>query len=372
MHVGVPLLSLAPGQVGGSETYVRGLLTAFNEGYGPEKATVLSLERTAGSLQEVHGNHVSLATVPGLSFGDGNIGRSISLAADSLRSGLIAEYLPANLDLIYYPLSVPVPKNSSGKPTVVTIHDVQHHDLPNLFSRAELLYRRFFYDKPAQKADRVITVSQFSADRISEALGIPRDRVHGIHSGVDHTLFTPDGSPADIGGLPERYIYYPANGWTHKNHARLFEAMAQVEDPNIHIVLTGRLPTSLLEGRGKRVFYAGAVSNNQVAGLYRGAIATVFPSLYEGLGLPPLEAMACGCPVVASDLPPIRETCGDAAILFDATSVDAIARSIRQVLDDAPLRATLTRKGLARSAGFTWQASAEAHTRVFGLAIRKP
>ena len=196
---------------------------------------------------------------------------------------------------------------------VVSLLDVQHLDLPGLFSRAERTYRRRFYDAAARRADVVITISEFTKSRIVETLGIEPSRIIVAPLGVDAAEFEPNLGPR------ENLLLYPARGWPHKNHATLFEAFSllRAEDPTLRLVLTG----GGLDGSGAvpaGVDVRGLVGRDELRELYRTAAALVFPSLYEGFGLPPLEAMASGCPVAASRAGSLPEICGDAAVLFDA------------------------------------------------------
>lgn len=263
-------------------------------------------------------------------------------------------------DVVHYPVTVPVPR-VQGAPRVVSLLDVQHHELPQMFSRAERAFRGWAYDGSARKADRVITISEHARHGIVERLGIPPERVHAIHLGVDHALFNPDGPVRE--GLPERYVVYPANTWPHKNHAGLLRAWERVGDPDLHLVLSGQTygkPTP----SGERVIHIGHIPLDEMPGLLRGAEALVFPSLFEGFGLPLLEAMACGTPVAASDRGAIAEVAGDAALLFDPDDPDAMAAAIEAVAGDASPHAA----AIEHAAGFTWEATAAAHLEVYGLA----
>ena len=132
-----------------------------------------------------------------------------------------------------------------GVPTVATVYDLQHREMPGLFSRAERAYRRWAYEGAARRADLVITTSEYSRERLVEIAGIPADRVVAVPMGIDTDRFRPDPTPADATlaerlSLPERYVVYPANLWPHKNHDRLVDALAQVEDRDLHLVLTGQ------------------------------------------------------------------------------------------------------------------------------------
>ena len=157
------------------------------------------------------------------------------------------------------------------------------------------------------------------------------------------------------------FLLYPANRWPHKNHERLFEALALLRRgrPELRLVLTG----SGHEGKPvpAGVDVRGRVSADELVELYRTAGALVFPSLYEGFGYPPLEAMACGCPVACSSVCSLPELVGDAAVLFDPQSPEAIAEGIDRALGDAGLPA----HGLERAARFTWEACVLAHEVVY-------
>ena len=176
-----------------------------------------------------------------------------------------------------------------------TIHDLQHEAYPQFFSRPQLSYRRRVYGRSVRSSRIVIAVSEHVRDDLVERLGSPAERVRVIHHGVDHDRFT-----LEAAGKREPFLLYPANWWPHKNHELLLEAFASVrrERPELRLVLTGSdhparpLPTASTS--------LGRVSDERLVELYRSAAALVFPSLYEGFGLPPLEAMACGCPVAVS------------------------------------------------------------------------
>ena len=372
MNVGFSLLTLFPGQAGGAETYVRGLLAAYAAGAGPEMTTALVSRHSAPAVERLARPHLKVQHVPSYRPGDSDLTRLLAMGAARITPARTARDLPANLDLIHYPVTVPIPVLPEVA-RVVSLLDVQHHDLPGAFSAAERRFRRWAYDDSARQADQVITITSFSAERIAERLGIDRGRIHPIHLGIDHERFTPNGPTSDLPGLPERYLYYPANAWPHKNHKLLLDAFSQIKDPSLHLILTGSGDTTaLMRGAGERIHHLGHVAADQVAPLLRGAQALIFPSLYEGFGLPPLEAMACGCPVAASNTGAVAEVCDDAALLFDATSSSAIAGAIDRIASDKALRDQLRQSGIARAAGFTWNATANKHTAVYRQALECP
>ncbi len=236
------------------------------------------------------------------------------------------------------------------------MHDLQHLDLPQLFSRSERLFRRRLHEGSARRAAAVVVPSQFVRRSVIERLGLPPERVHAIPWGLDHTLF----SPGQEGREP--FLLYPGRPWPHKNHERLFEALAllRLERPELELVLTG----GGHEGRPvpEGVTVKGLVSTEELVSLYRRAACLVFPSLYEGFGQPLLEAMACGCPVAASNAAAIPEAVGDAAALFDPNDAEDIAAVVSAVLE-SPDR--LVAAGLERAQRFTWAETARRHEELY-------
>jgi len=334
--VGIALLTLVPGQMGGSETYARELVRALDR-VGTLDYRVLAppLAPEWPLPAEVAANYGSARSTPG---------RLGAMARESLRSRL------ADADVVHYPLTIALPRVQAR--TVVTLHDAQHLDLPSMFPRAERAFRSVAWHRSLRSADRVIALSEFVRWRALDRLGIDA-RV--VHSGVDHARFHPGDEQR------EPFLLYPARAWPHKNHARLYEAFGVLrrERPELRLVLTGGGEFGAApEGAEVR----GLVSDDELASLYRRASALVFPSLYEGFGQPPLEAMASGCPVACSDAAALPEIVGDAARLFDPYDVASIADGVRAVLDDPePWR----ERGLARAEQFSWDATARATEAVY-------
>jgi glycosyltransferase involved in cell wall biosynthesis len=355
VHVAFSLLTLAPGAVGGSESYARGLLGAFAQGHGPERVTVLigpALE--GGGAVEVRQVAPRIAT------------RGVARLAGLLRG--MARRDPSGADVLHHPLTVPAPHPRG--PSVLTLHDVLHRELPLLFSRFERSFRRLAYERAARGATRVVTVSEYARGQIVQRVGIAPDRVVAIHSGVDHGRFDPTGPAESPTAGP--FVLYPANLWPHKNHERLISALGQIE--GLALVLTGAPSPRLaaLKDRARRegveMRHLGYVDD--LAPLYRAARALVFPSLAEGWGAPVVEAMACGCPVAASDSPAVAEAVGGAAAAFPPHDVAAMADAIHRVTADDGLREQLRGQGLDRAAQLTWHGAAERHAEVYAEALR--
>jgi glycosyltransferase involved in cell wall biosynthesis len=352
VRVGISLLTLAPGDLGGSETYARQLVKAL--------ATVGELEYVvfvpahakdaAGGLPAIEVREPSIARR--------GPARIAAMALSTLRSRKVRSRVDT-MDVVHYALTVPLPRTKG--PTVVTLHDVQHRDLPDFFGPARRSFRRIAYDRATQSADAVVVTSAFVRNRALELLELDPTRVHVVPHAINHTLYRRGDEER------EAFLLYPARAWPHKNHTRLFEAFALLRkhSPELRLVLTGgglerlgRLP----EG----VERWGIVAPAELASLYRRAACLVFPSLYEGFGLPPLEAMASGCPVAASNVAAIPEVCGDAAVLFDPNDAESIAAA---VLEADSRSDELREKGFERVAGFTWEGSARGHEDVYRAAL---
>jgi glycosyltransferase involved in cell wall biosynthesis len=344
VRVGISLLTLIPGISGGSETYARELVRALGRIGGNEYRVFLPTiaDDVDGLPAEVVGEYRATRSTPG---------RMAAMARGWFAGGKVARRF-AGLDAVHFPLTVTVPR-MSGLPTATTILDVQHELLPQFFSRGERAYRRVVYARSARESERVITISRHAAAAIVEHLGVPAEKVRPIHLGLDHELFRPSEEPRD------EFLLYPARGWPHKNHALLFEAFREVRrrHPGLELVLTsydGAVP----EG----VRSLGHVSRGELVELFQRAAALVFPSLYEGFGQPPLEAMACGCPVACSNAASLPEVVGDAARLFDPTSSEEMVDAIEDVLANAD---DWRKKGIERAAGFSWDETARLHEQVY-------
>jgi glycosyltransferase involved in cell wall biosynthesis len=341
------MLTLVPGVVGGSETYARELCRALGRvGRFDYRAFVPTIATDAGG-------GLPTTVVREYRAARSTSGRVAAMARAALAPGGLRRALRlAELDAIHFPLSVMLPP-VDAPPAATTVLDVQHEVFPEFFSRAELAYRRRVYGWTVRKSRLVITISEHARGALVERLGLDPDRVRAIHLAVDHERFTPDGRPR------EPFLLYPANAWRHKNHARLFQALAEVRRhrPELRLVLTGAGHGDLTLPEG--VESRGHVSRGELVGLYRGAAALVYPSLYEGFGIPCVEAMACGCPVAASDVASLPEVCGDAAVYFDPLDVESIADGIRRVLDSPPAG------GIERAARYTWERCAREHDAVY-------
>jgi len=355
IDVALSMLTVVPGGMGGSETYARAL-TRELVGVGGFSATAFVPTNAAGFSEGVPER-----VVPSVRTGPSTSARLFAVISAQLHSRSIRQQYGA-ADLVHYPFTVPAPKPAKDQAFVQSLLDVQHLDLPSLFKKPELLFRRHFYEGAARKADAIITISNFAKQRMVELLRVDPERVHVAYLGVDTAEFSPN--------LGERqdFVLYPARGWAHKNHGRLFDAMRIVRrsHPELKLVLTGGALDSLGE-LPDWVDRKGLVSTAELRDLYRSARVMAFPSLYEGFGLPPLEAMASGCPVAASDAGSIPEVCGDAAVLFDAGSSESIAAGIVEAIRRGP---QLSAAGVAHAAQFTWENCRDSHLAAYRAAVK--
>jgi glycosyltransferase involved in cell wall biosynthesis len=380
LQLGMPLLSHDPGQFTGTGTYVRGILAEFGRLGADIEVEVLCNEHALEFLGDLGRANVAPRQAQGFRVGGSRASRMAAIAGALVLPGRLAGQLSADVQVIHYPLTIAVPR--TRLPTVVTLHDLQHHEMPEYFSPLRRQWRRSVYDGGALRATIVVTDSNHARKRIVEILGIAPERVVAIHLGVDHERFQPDSRPDDERllapfSLPPRFVVYPASLWLHKNHIALLDALAHIDDAELHLLLTGaplgRLEEILAEaaqrGLEKRVRHLGVVSDAALPALYRAATALVFPSRYEGFGAPPLEAMACGCPVASSLAASLAEVCGDAVAELDPDDVTQMAIEIERVCGDQALRERLIQRGFAQSGRFSWVTAAEAHIAVYRRAV---
>jgi glycosyltransferase involved in cell wall biosynthesis len=267
--------------------------------------------------------------------------------------------------------------------SVVTIHDCIHLMFPQyLPNRLALAYARTSIVLAARRATRVLTVSESSKRDILRFVDVPADKIDVIYNAYDERFgFEPH--EADVVRVRERYqlhdefVLYAGNVKPHKNIERLIEAFYLVRQrglDHLKLVLIGDEISKYAALRRavhahqlhKYVRFLGYLPEETLAVLYRLAGVFVFPSLYEGFGLPPLEAMASGTPVVTSNVSSLPEVAGDAAVLVDPYHPESIADGIERVLSDHSLRRELRAKGLLRARQFSWEASVRRVREIYG------
>jgi len=291
-----------------------------------------------------------------------------------------------HLDFMHFPhFNVPY---FYYRPYTVTIHDLTISLFPGKGNKIWKFFQKIAYDiiikNATVKAKKVLTISENTKKDLIEQLHVPKEKIEVIYNGVsdeftlieDPKIFQKTLSKYKI---KKEFLLYTGVWRYHKNLPRLIEAFAilkQKKNIDISLVITGKPDPDYPETKEKvkelnltdDVIFTGLVDEEELIHLYNAANIYVFPSLYEGFGLPPLEAMKCGTPVVASNSSSIPEICGEGnAIFFDPYNVDDMAEKIEKVYRDADLQAELIEKGMAHASRFTWQITGQ---KIYDAIIR--
>jgi glycosyltransferase involved in cell wall biosynthesis len=278
--------------------------------------------------------------------------------------------IPRSADIVWSP-NYNAPLVSPGR-LVVTIHDTCHLALPELFGGlVKQTYARFMFGNVRRRAHHVICDSEFTAREVENRVGIERSRLSVVYPGASTEW--PAVTPPRIPGRP--YILYVGNVKPHKNLGRLLEAFQRLAARIPHdLVIVGKREGFATPDRavgqdaaalGDRVRFTGEVSDAALRDFYAGSDLLVFPSLYEGFGFSPLEAMAAGIPVAASHAASIPEVCGPAAFYFDPYSVDDMVNVIEHGLSDEPARAAMRIAGVAVVGRYSWPKAVASMVDVF-------
>lgn len=370
MRIGLNLLSLVPGETGGSETYVKQLVPQLAAQAGPGSLTVFASDAVRGE-EWLAGLAVRELAVPGRSRLRRALGEQTLLVAAARR---------ARVDVLHN-LQSTAPALRAAPATVTTVHDLLYLHHPDTHS--PLLRRGMAVLVPTavRRSDRVIAISQATKDDLVASLGARHEKIDVVHHGPGLTVSGPPTPEAELRGRlslgAAPILLSPSARRAHKNLERLLEAFAAVETDAVLVApgyATGdedRLEALARRlGVSERVRFTSWASDVDLAGLYRCATALVFPSLAEGFGFPVLEAMRQGLPVACADRTSLPEIAGDAALLFDPESVDAIADAVGALLGDRELRARLAEAGRRRAADFSWERAARETLAVYERALR--
>jgi glycosyltransferase involved in cell wall biosynthesis len=249
---------------------------------------------------------------------------------------------------------------------IMTIHDVSHERYPEWFSKNYYRFYHFMMPRIGRKAHAILTVSEFSKKEIADTLGLDINKIHVVHSNVpfhnkpakDEILnYKPDPNR-------EKYIIAVSTMDPRKNFIRLVEAFEKINDKSIKLYIIG-MPFKAFNTPdmqkliSENVRLPGYIPDDALQKMYQDALLSVYPSLYEGFGLPPLESMTYGCPAINSDIPALREISGDAALYVDPYDVKDITAKINKLLEDETLRQDLRLKGLEQIKNYSWEKSAK-------------
>ena len=256
---------------------------------------------------------------------------------------------------------------------VLTIHDIAFKKHPELCSPKIVGPFSEGVAGFARAADAVIADSESTRRDIIEMLGVRENRVHTVHLAVEDGLAPmPREEARKIAGRKNPYLLFVSTIEPRKNVQGIIKAFERIQDDFPHDLMLagarGWMPESFwreLSGHSARILTPGFVAQRDMRAVFSAADAFVFPSYYEGFGLPVLEAMACGCPVITANNSSLPEVAGDAAEYCDANDIDSIANAMRRVLSDSALRESMSQRGLAQAAKFSWKKTAEQTAAVY-------
>lgn len=366
MKVGINTLFLIPGEVGGTETYLRDVLRAAVPRQPFVQWVLFTNAENHASFEVAFAGSDRVRLWP---TGVHARNRPSRIILEQVQLPLLARR--AGVDVLWSPgYTAPL---LAPCPQVVTVHDMQYRRFPEDFSPVALLATRLLVPLSIRVARRVIAVSEFSRREILDAVHAAPEKIVSIHSaaGPEFSCGLPDGEGAKRREAlipPGAYILCVANSYPHKNIHTLVEAFGRMSrSAGCRLVLVGgarrgepQVQGALdhLPGRD-RVIRLGGLDRRDLVALYQGATVFAFPSLYEGFGLPVLEAMGAGVPVVVADCGPMREIGGDAIRYCDGSSAD-LARHLDDLMGLAAAdRADLVAKARERAATFSWEETAD-------------
>ncbi|MEN2997709.1 MAG: glycosyltransferase family 1 protein [Brevinematia bacterium] len=270
-------------------------------------------------------------------------------------------FCPSNIVPLY------LPKNTK---LVVTIHDVRVKVFPETFSKWTRAYYNLIYSFAFRKADAIVTVSEFSKEEIIKYFPEAKNKVSVIYNGINLEKFIFLNIPR------KNQILFIGALAKHKNIGIIFEAFSKVMDEIPHeLVIVGSRDSGMPQDEKvekalklipkNKIRFTGKISDDETVRLYNESDFFIFPSIYEGFGLPLLEAMACGCPIIASNRSSIPEVCGDSALFFEAENPNELAEKILLLARNPEIKAHLRTKGLERVKNFSWTTSAEKYVELF-------
>jgi len=363
VRIGINALYLIPGRVGGTETYIRNLVKTLARIDDKNEYFIFINSESVG----VFDNAGPRMKVVPCAF------RAARRPVRILWEQFILPLQVRRLGIdVLFGAGMTAPFFTTA-PSVLTIHDLQHEVHPENFSRSQLFFLKKIIGMSARRAERILCFSKKVRLDIIKYYHIPEDRINVVHHAADNKAFYRRDAD-DVKGvrerysLPERFILYLASSLPHKNYGRLLGAFKMVlkDYPGLSLVLIGARDYGAPVIREKieklgiadNVMMLNWLPFEDIPLIYSASSLLVFPSLHEGFGLPIIEAMACGVPVVCSNMEPMIEVAGGAARLVDPKSEASIAGGIKKVLGDTDLRRSLVQQGLRRAKDFTWEKTA--------------
>jgi glycosyltransferase involved in cell wall biosynthesis len=346
MNIGINLTQYSLGITGGMGVYVKSLLLELPNVAENDKFFIFCEDRHLAEFEQLNLELVVFRDY---------------LRKNELLDQINYQIQAKHIDVWYCPL-LEIEPLDCGVPAVVNIPDLQHEYHPEFFDQQELERRIKSYALSIAKADLVLTLSDTSKADITKYLHVADDKVKRVYLSAPQWFKNSSQSPSHTKKVLEKYkikaqsyLFYPANTWPHKNHLRLIEAFKLVHDkyPELILVLTGYEVTeeSIIAkkikeyGLDQNIRFIGYIEDGEMPVIFNNAKILVYPTMFEGFGIPVLEAFITECPVVCSNLPVIKEVVGDAAIFFDPLDVEGMASAIGQVIDDKHIAQKLIAEG---------------------------
>lgn len=384
MKVVLNLLEFNPGAMGGIETYIRNVLSRLATIDSSSSWTVVCNESTAEYFAAID-RRIELKIIVNRRRSLPRLTRSIFRNITGI--DLLARSIERlGADVVHNPLTNVRPL-AFTRPSVLTFYDMQHEYYPQMFSPRELLRRKAKYEKAVHLANRIIAISGHVKLSLVEKYGVAADKIDVVYlgCGAEYRMLEDSGR---FDALKKKYrldrpfMYYPAATWPHKNHRNLLAALRILKEQSSFdgdLVLTGiamQAHSGLMAeierlGLTDRVKVLGYLPYEDLPFLYNMTRLLVFPSLFEGFGIPLVEAMACGCPVVCSGVTSLPEVIGDAGVLFDPLSPADIAEKVLLVWKSPETRAGMKDKGLERAKLFNWDETARKTLAVYCKALER-
>lgn len=354
MKLGINAIGLYPGKIGGAEQYLRNIVEKLKK--RRDIQTFLFINDTAISTF-VEDERLKTTVI------DLNYNHNAQL------SGYIQLY---QIDVWFCPFFHMIPQDCNI-PNVTTIFDIQQDYFPENFDKFVLSERKRLTAETVRNTDLILTISEFSKQTLMEKYEIPPERIKVTYLDADSSFslpINPEKLEEIRRDLPKQFVLFPANMWPHKNHTALIQGFAlakQAHDLPLKLVFTGareresRQIEQVIEACGLRndIVYLGYLPQDDMRYVFQCASMLAFPSLFEGFGIPLVEAMASGIPIICSQSSSVPEVAGDAAILFDGNSPEEIAEAIYKVYTDESVRRELVERGRRRRTAFSWDQCAE-------------
>jgi len=355
MKIGINLTDLITGKIGGMETYMRSLIHYFPLISSDDQFFVFGYSSILKTINE--------KKITGVVVNE-NLTRE-------KQSELLKQLIIKNkIDVWFSPLLILDPLDCPV-PSVFTIPDMQHEYFPNFFDKSVLQWRKTYFQLSADRADMILTLSNNSRNDIIHFLDVSPEKVKTVYLGSPNWIS--ENKKANTKKLTSKfiksdYLFYPANTWPHKNHMRLLEAFNRIKyKNNINLLFSGyphqadqKIRDFIIKNNlSNRIHFLGYIENEQMSYIYQNAFGLIFPSLFEGFGIPIVEAFKSGCPVLCANNSSIPEIGGDAVLYFDGLSVSEISNSILKFISEPNLRSKLIEKGYERAKKFSYHKTAK-------------